>query len=204
MTRIFKSALLAATAAASIAATPALAADSSVLVVDFDQLFQNSTAGQSGSQQIKAKYNGLVQQHQNVLKTAVNSYNAQVEAIKKATKPGARPTPTPALEQAGQRVQQEQETLQQIQGEVNEVAAYVRSQIIDHARPIAEQIRAERKASVVISKDSALASDPQSDITGTLLQRLNSAFTTPSITLPQAPAAAPAATTQPAKKPQGR
>lgn len=206
MTKMLKSALFAATAALTFAAPAfvAAAADTSVLTVDVDQMFAQSAAGKSGSQQISAKYNPVLQQRQAALNSSVQSYNAQVEAIKKAAKPGTQPTPTPALQQAGERVQQGQAAMQDLQDEVNQVAGYVKSQIIERARPVAEQIRAERKAAAVISKDSALASDPANDITTALIQRLDTAFPTPSITPPQQPAqggAAPAAT---GPKPAGR
>jgi Skp family chaperone for outer membrane proteins len=200
MTKMFKSAMLAATAAASFVAVPALAADT--LVVDFDQVFSNSAAGKSATSQIQAKYQPMGQQRKAAFDSAVAQYNAQVEAVKKAAKPGTQPQPTPALQQAGERVQQAQDNAEQLNQEVNQVVSYVRSQIIDHARPVAEQIRAERKASVVVSKDGTLASDPAADITTTLIQRLDTAFPTASIVLPQQPgAAAPAANT---KAPTGR
>lgn len=203
MTKMFKSAMLAATAALSFAAVPALAADAgATLVVDFDQVFQNSAAGRSATSQIQAKYQPLGTQRKAAFDSAVAAYNAQVEAVKKATKPGTQPTPTPALQQAGERVQQAQDQAEQLNQEVNQVVGYVRSQIIDHARPVAEQIRAERKASVVISKDAALASDPANDITSALTQRLDTAFPTASIVLPQQPAGA-AAPANP-KAPAGR
>ncbi len=202
MTKMFKSALLAATTVVSFAAVPALA-DGSVLTVDFDQLFQNSAAGKSGSQQLSAKYNPILQQRQTTLQTAAQAYNAQVEAIKKAAKPGTQPTATPALQQAGQRAQQAQEDVQEVEQEVNQLAGYVRQQIIEKARPLAEQIRAERKAAAVISKDAALASDPANDVTTTLVQRLDASFTTPSIVPPQ-PAGPATTTPSNPKAPQGR
>lgn len=205
MTKMFKSAMLAATAAMSFAAVPALAADAgATLVVDFDQVFQNSAAGRSATSQIQAKYQPLGAQRKAAFDSAVAAYNAQVEAVKKATKPGAQPTPTPALQQAGERVQQAQDSAEQLNQEVNQVVGYVRSQIVDHARPVAEQIRAERKASVVISKDAALASDPANDITSALVQRLDTAFPTASITPPQQPAAGAAAAPANPKAPTGR
>jgi Skp family chaperone for outer membrane proteins len=205
MTKMLKSAMLAATAAVSFAAVPALAADASgtTLVVDFDQVFQNSAAGKSGSSQIQAKYAPLGQQRKAAFDNAVTAYNAQVEAIKKATKPGAQPQDTPARQQAADRVQQAQDSAEQLNQEVNQVMSYVRSQIVDHARPIAEQIRAERKAAVVIPKDGVLASDPADDVTTTLTQRLDTAFPTVSIVLPQQPAAQQAAPANP-NAPQGR
>lgn len=199
MTKLFKSALLAATAAASFVAVPALA-DSSVLVVDFNQVFQNSAAAQSGTSQLRTKYDARLTQLRNAFNSSATSYNSQVEAAKKVAKPN---TPLPpatqqSLQQAGERAQQAQDQLQQLQDEVNQTASYVRSQIVDKAGPVAEQIRAERKAGVVISKEAALASDPANDITSTLIQRLNTAFPTPSITPPAQPAGAPATSTAPA------
>lgn len=205
MTKMFKSAMLAATAAMSFAAVPALAADAgATLVVDFDQVFQNSAAGRSATSQIQAKYQPLGAQRKAAFDSAVAAYNAQVEAVKKATKPGAQPTPTPALQQAGERVQQAQDSAEQLNQEVNQVMGYVRSQIVDHARPVAEQIRAERKATVVIPKDGVLASDPAADITSTLVQRLDTAFPTASIVLPQQPAGGAAAAPANPKAPTGR
>jgi len=204
MTKIFKSALFAATAAVSLVAVPALAAESgAVLNVDVDQMFQNSAAGKSGSQQLSAKYNPVLQQRQTELNTAITTYNAQVTALKAATKPGAQPQPTPAFLQARDRVQAAQDAVQEVEQGVNQLAGYVRTQIIDHARPVAEQIRAERKATAVIAKDSALAADPANDITSTLVQRLDASFTTPSITPPQQAAGTPAPSTS-SKPTQGR
>jgi Skp family chaperone for outer membrane proteins len=204
MTKMFKSAMLAATAAVSFTALPALAADTgATLVVDFDQVFQNSAAGKSASAQISAKYQPIGAQRKAAFDSAVATYNAQVEAVKKAAKPGTEPQATPALQAAGQRVQAAQDSAEQLNQEVNQVVGYVRSQIIDHARPVAEQIRGERKASVVISKDAALASDPAADVTTALIQRLDTSFPTASIVLPQQPAGQPAAPSNP-RAPAGR
>ena len=99
-----------------------------------------------------------------------------------------------------------EQALQEVQQEVNQAAAYVRQQIIEHAGPVAEQIRAERKAAIVMSKDATLASDPAADVTTTLVQRLDASFPTPSIVVPQQGAAPAAATTTPGnpKATQGR
>ena len=173
-----------------------------MLTVDVDQMFQNSAAGKSGSQQLSAKYNPILQQRQTELNTAITAYNAAVTTLKAATKPGAQPQPTPAFLQARDRVQAAQDAVQEVEQGVNQLASYVRTQIIDHARPVAEQIRGERKATAVIAKDSALASDPANDITSTLVQRLDASFTTPSITPPQQAATlAPSTSSKPT---QGR
>jgi Skp family chaperone for outer membrane proteins len=207
MTKLVKSAMLAAVAAASFG-TPALAASSSdagVLVVDFNAVFQNSAAGRSGTQQLQTKYQAQLQQRQQAANAAAQSFETQRGALKQgAPVPAATQT---QLQQSLQRAQQAQASAQQLGEEVNVVANYVRQQIIDRAGPVAEQIRAERKASVVISKDAALASDPQADVTTLLVQRLDAAFPTPSIVLPQqgaAPAGARPGVTQGRPAMQGR
>ena len=200
MTKLFKQALLVATAAASFAG-PAMAADSSILVVDFQKIFSDSAAAKSGTTQLRTKYDGLLGQKRTTFQTAATAYNTQVQSAQATVKPN---TPIPpatqqALQAAGQRAQAAQQDLQELQEDVNEAAGYVRQQIIQRATPIAEQIRGERKAQAVLAKESVLANDPSTDITATVIQRLDAAFTTPSITPPQQAAAPAATSTQPAR-----
>jgi Skp family chaperone for outer membrane proteins len=188
--KMFKSLICAA--ALSGMAAPALAAsDPGVLVIDFEQLLTTSAAAQSGTSQLRTKFDGQTASLRTTYSTAVQTYQAQANAAK-AAKAGT--PPSPALQQAAQRVEQLQQQAQSLNAQISQATSYVRDQIVDHARPIAEQIRAERKAAVVISKGSVLASDPNADITGVVMQRLNTAFPQPSIIPPQQPApAAPAA-----------
>jgi len=190
MSKLFRG-LICAVALSGVAAPALAASDPSVLVVDFDQVLSSSAAAQSGTTQLRAKFDPQTTSLRTAYSSAVQTYQTQANAAKSA-KPG---TPAPAaLQQAAQRVEQLQQQAQNLNAQLNEAASYVRSQIVDHVRPIAEQIRAERKASAVISKGSVLASDPNSDITGVLMQRLNASFPQPSITPPAQPAsAAPAA-----------
>jgi Skp family chaperone for outer membrane proteins len=177
-------------AAMASAVAPALAASAAapgVLVVDVDQLLSSSAAAQSGTTQLRAKFDPQTTSLRTAYTSAIQAYNAQAAAAKQA-KPGT--PPSPALQQAAQRLQQTQQQAQALNAQIEQSAGYVRQQIIEHVRPIAEQIRAERKASVVIAKGSALASDASGDITSTLIQRLNVSFPQPSITPPQRPAAA--------------
>jgi len=179
-------ALLAATAA------PALAAGD-VLTVDFNKVFTDSNAAKSGTQQLHAKYDTLMQQRATAFQTAAQAFQTlqtQVQAIKAPAKP--TPAQESSLQQAYQRAGAAQESAQQLDQEVQAVGRYVQSQIVDHVAPIAEQIRAERKADVVVSKNSLLASDPAADITAVVIQRLDTAFPNPSITLPAQQAPAPA------------
>jgi Skp family chaperone for outer membrane proteins len=180
--------LLAATAA------PALAAGS-VLTVDFNKVFSDSNAAKSGTSQLHAKYDAQMQQRGAAFQTAAQAYQTlgtQLQAIKAPAQP--TPAQRTAFQQAAERAQAAQDNAQQLEQEVQNVGRYVQSQIVDHVAPIAEAIRAERKADVVVSKNSLLASDPAADITAVVIQRLDAAFPNPSITLPtQQPAAAPAA-----------
>jgi Skp family chaperone for outer membrane proteins len=167
-------------------AMPALAVDPAVLVVDFDQVLASSAAAQSGTSQLRAKFDPQTASLRTAYATAVQAYNVQANAAKQA-KPGT--PPSPALQQAAQRVEQTQQQVQAFNQQVSQATSYVRTQIIDHARPIAEQIRAQRKALVVIPKGEVVTSDPSADITGAVIQQLNRSFLQPSITPPQQPAA---------------
>lgn len=168
------------------AAMPAhAAAEAGALVVDFDQILSTSAAAQSGTTQLRAKFDPQGASLRASYTAAAQAYQTQANAAKSA-KPGT--PPSPALQQAARRVEQLQQQAQALNQQISQSAAYVRQQIVDHAKPIAEQIRAEHKASVVIAKGSTLASDPSADITAALMQRLNSSFPQPSITPPQQPA----------------
>jgi Skp family chaperone for outer membrane proteins len=183
----------AAAALLAAAAAPALSAGV-VLTVDFNRVFQDSAAAKSGTSQLHAKYDTQLQQRNTAYQSAVQAYNTAAGAVQ-AVKAPAQPTPAQinAARQAGERAQAAQDSLGQIDQEVQTVGRYVQQQIVEHVTPIAEQIRAERKADVVVPKGSVLAADPSGDITALVLQRLDSSFPNPSITLPaqQAPAQSP-------------
>ncbi len=209
MTKLFAPALAAAVAVSALAAPAIAASDPAVLVVDFNRVFSESAAAKSGTSQLQAKYNGTLQQRRAAFQSAAQSYNSQVESARKTIKPGTAvpPATQQALQQAGQNAQAAQQQLQDLQEDVNEAAGYVRNQIIERSTPIAEQIRAERKAAVVVDKGQTLASDPADDVTSTLIQRLDASFTTPGIVPPQpAQGAAPTTAAQPGARPapQGR
>ena len=180
---------LSAAAALLVAAAPAFAAGT-VLTVDFNKVFTDSNAAKSGTTQLHAKYDTLLQQRASAFQTAAQAFQTlqnQLQAIKAPAKP--TPAQESSLQAAYQRAGQAQEAAQQLDQEVQAVGRYVQSQIVEHVTPIAEQVRAERKADVVMSKNSLLASDPASDVTAVVIQRLDAAFPNPSITLPQQQAA---------------
>ncbi len=200
--RIFlKAALIAATlSTATIAVAPALAdASGPVLSVDVARVFTDSAAGKSGNAQIRAKYEAQLQAANTSFNSAATSYNAQVEAARKVAKPDGTipPVNQQSLQRAQQAVQQADQNLSRMQDEVNAVGGYVQRQILERVTPLSEQVRAERKASLVVPRGSVLAVDPTGDITATVIQRLDQQLPTVSIALPQqggAAAARPATT----------
>jgi Skp family chaperone for outer membrane proteins len=184
--------LSAAAALLLATAAPALAGD--VLTVDFSRVFGESAASKSGVTQLHAKYDAAIQQRNAAFNTAAQTFQTQQAAVQ-AIKAPAQPTQVQinAYRQAGERAQAAQDALNQLDQEVQTVQRYIQSQIVDKVGPIAEAIRTERKADVVVPKGSVLAADPAGDVTSIVIQRLDAAFPNPSIVLPQqaAPAAGP-------------
>ena len=196
MKTMFKAALAATMlAGASLAPHSAFAqAAGGALFVDINRVYAESAAGRSGQAQIKAKYEANLRTAAASFNAAAAAYNVQVEAAKKVLKPdGTLPDVNQrALGDAQQKLQAADDNLNRLQGEVNNVGRYVQSQVLEKTLPIAEQVRAERRAPAVLAKGSVLASDPAGDVTPTVIQRLNAKLATVSIVLPQenAPAAA--------------
>ena len=177
-------------AAALLAATAAPAFAASVLTVDFNKVFSDSAAAKSGTSQLHAKYDTQIQQRNTALQTAAQAFQAQQNSLQ-AIKAPAKPTDAQinAYRQAGERAQAAQDAREQLDQEVQTVGRYIQSQIVQRVTPIAEQIRNERKAEVVVPAGSVLASDPANDVTALIIQRLDAAFPNPSITLPTQQAA---------------
>lgn len=182
-----------ALAIASAAAPSALFAQAApvTLTVDVQKLFTDTASAKSGQAQIKAKYETNLNSAVTAYNSSATALNTQVEAARKLQKPDGSLPPASqklvgdaqnAYQAAGQR-------LEGMQNEVNEVGRYVQSQILRGAQPVIEQIRAERKASIIVPKGSTLASDPTGDVTPTVVQRLDATLKTVSIALPQQPAA---------------
>jgi Skp family chaperone for outer membrane proteins len=206
MKTLIKSAGLAIALSAAVLPTAASAQSASILVVDIARLFSDSAAAKSATSQIKAKYEGNLNTANTAYNTAVTTLNTQIEAARKLQKPdGSLPAASQtavgnaqtAYNQAGQR-------FEALQNEVSTVQRYVQSQILRGAEPVIEQVRNERKAAIVVPKNGTLANDAATDITSTVVQRLDQSLKTVSINLPQQPAAGGAPAAAPAAQPQGR
>ena len=197
MRTFLKAALFAATVStAAIGAAPALAdASGPVLSIDVARIMTDSAAGKSGNAQLVAKYQPAVQAANTTFNSAATSYNAQVTAAQKLVKPDGSipPVNQQSLQRAQQAVQQADSNLSRLQDEANAVNSYIQRQILEKVVPIAEQVRTERKASLVVPRGSVLAVDPTGDVTTTVIQRLDQQLPTVSIALPQQQAGAPAA-----------
>lgn len=189
MRTFLKAAMLAATlSTAAISASAAFADPTGpVLSVDIARVFTDSAAGKSGNAQIRTKYEGALQGANTSFNSAATSYNAQVEAARKVAKPDGSipPVNQQSLQRAQQAVQQADSSLSRMQDEVNAVGSYVQRQILEKVTPLAEQVRGERKAALVVPRGSVLAVDPTGDITAVIIQRLDQQLPTVSIALPQ-------------------
>ncbi len=211
MKTTYKAALAAAVFAAGAIVAPQVAMAQSTLTVDVATLYRDSVAAKSGGAQIEAKYGDRAKTLQANLQTAYKAFNDQVALARKAVKPDGTlpPADQEAFEKARKNAADAQQAFDDLRQELNDVNQYVQYQIFDKVGPIAEKIRKDRKAEIVIPRNVVLAFDPASDITPGVLQQLNATITTVSITPPAqgaAPAAAPAATptTPPKSQPQSR
>lgn len=183
---------------ATTAATPVLAqATGGILTLDLDRLYTESAAGKSAQAQMQTRYNGANQQAQAAFNAARTTYETQIAAAQKLVGPSGDASKLPpatrqSLGQAQDRLEEARNQALQVQQAVQASAALVRDEINQQVVPIAEQVRAERKAAVVAVRGSMLAADPASDITSVVLPRLDAKVATVPIVPPQAPAAAPA------------
>lgn len=213
-----------AAVAALLAATVASPAFAQMLTVDIERLYSDSAAAKNAQQQMVTRYQGPQQQANTAFEQARTAYQTQVQAAQKAIGPNGDPSKLPpatqqALGQAEDRLGQARNQALAVQQAIQDSAAYVREQIIQAVVPLAEQVRAERKAQAIAPKGTLLASDPAADVTSVILPRLDQRLATVQIARPQqAPAApspaagapatgapaAPAAPAAPRPQPQGR
>ena len=178
-------------------------ASAQTLIIDTDKVFTDTDAGKSGINQIKGKYEERVAKANANFTSAVTTWNTQAEAAQKLPKGAPLPAATEnALKQARQTLNDAQANNDAVRQELQNVQQYVQSQIAEVLVPVVEKIRADRKASVVLTRGSVVAFDPANDITPTAIQEVNKKLTTVSIILPPPPTQAVpgAAPAQPGKQ----
>lgn len=215
MTKMIKTAAIAALLSCAAASPVFAQATGGVLTVDLDKLYTDSLAGKNGQQQLTGRYQAPNQQLLSAAQTAQTAYDSQLDAARKVVGPNGdasklTPAARQSLGEAQDRLQEAQGNLMRLRQAVQETAAYVRDQINQAALPLIEQVRVAHHASVVLPRNVMLAFDPSTDVTAEVLPRLDAALKTVSIDPPQAQnqaapsVAAPAASGPQRPAPRGR
>jgi Skp family chaperone for outer membrane proteins len=212
MISTFKRAAIAALLSVAITSPViAQAATGGILTLDIERLYADSAAAKNAQAQMITRYQGPQQQANTAFETARNTYQTQVTAAQKLIGPSGDPSKLPpatqqALGSAEDRVGEARNQALAVQQAIQDSAAYVREQIIQAVVPIAEQVRAERKAALLVPRGTVLAADPAGDVTAVILPRLDQRLTAVQIVRPQptAPAAGAPAAAAPKPQPQGR
>lgn len=192
MKTIFKAATLAALALGTATALPtaafaqAAAAQTSIIVVDMDRVGADSAAGKSGQTQLKAKVDSLQARG----KSLADQLRSEEEALLKARQAN---TMAPEAFQAKVKDLQTKQNnarteLGNRENELQRSQAAVRQQIFNAVGPIIQAVMRERGASIVLTRDAALAVAPTLDVTAEVIRRLDAALPRVNAT---APAAAP-------------
>ena len=212
--RMIKKGALIAALVAGTAAVPAFAQGAGgVLTIDMDRLLGDSAAAKSAQTQLTTRFQATQNQVNTELQTSGQALQTQQNAIRTALGGTQDVSKVPqatqqAFAQAQQRFENARQSALQLQQAVSDSQNYARDQIIAAVVPIAEAVRAERRAAIVLPRGGALAADPALDVTTVVLPRLDAQLKTVAIAPPQAaaPAAgapAPAApATTPARRPQ--
>ena len=154
----------------------------SALIVDTDNLMQNCNACRTANSQLVSQANAL-QTRRNTLASQFDTESKAIDTEAKALngKPAG-----PALKAKAQslqtREQQAQDELQNAADELRSTQAHVQQQVGEKIVQIAEQLRAQRRAAIVLSKSSTIASDGAADVTNEVLAALNQQLPTVSVT----------------------
>lgn len=196
-----KKTLLLAAISATLAAVPAAVqaqAAPGILVVDTDTILQTCTACRAAASQLQSQQSAIETRRNSLagqFQTEAQSIDAEAKAL--GTK-----TPGPALKAKAQALQtREDQAQQELQNSVDSLkstAAHVQQQVAQKLIQVVDQVRAQRRASIVLSKNATLANDPSLDVTSEVLAAVNQQLPSVSVTpLPQQQSA-------PAGQPQGR
>lgn len=188
---------IAAAAGALAIAGPAQAQQRpAILVVDTDRVLNECTACKAAATQLQ----GQVQQGRTRAQQLETSLKPEAEALEKSVQALGGKQPDQALQARiaafRQKQQQGATELSNRENTIQSTQAHVQQQIGRRLVQIVEQSRARRQASIVVAKQSTLASDTAADITGEVLAALNQQLPSVSVTpLPQQ---------QQQNRPQGR
>jgi Skp family chaperone for outer membrane proteins len=158
----------------------------SILVVDTDRILNECTACKAAGTQLQSQ----VQQGRTRAQQLEASLKTEADALEKAVKALGGKQPDAALQARIAAFRQKQQAgsteMSTKESTIQSTQAHVQQQIGTKIVAIVEQSRARRQASVVVTKASALATDPAIDITGEVLAALNQQLPSVSVTpLPQ-------------------
>jgi outer membrane protein len=187
--------LLTALAGLALPAAVNAQARGGIIVVDTDQIMKTCTACTAATAQLQQREQTLrtrAQTLQQQLQTEGKPLQDAVEALKGKQPDAALQGRISAFQTKQRNASQE---LENSQRQLQSTAANVQQQIGARLIQIVEQVRARRGAALAVSKDATLANDSAGDVTSEVLQALNSALPSVSVTpLPQ----------QQQQQPQGR
>ena len=196
-----KKTLLFAAISTALVAAPAVVhaqAATGILIVDTDSVMQSCTACASARAQLESQANAL-QARRNTL---AGQFQTEAQSIDTEAKALGTKAPGPALKARAQALQtkedQAQQELQNSAATIQSTQAHVQQQIGEKLVQVVEQVRAQRRAAIVLSKNATLANDPGLDVTSEVLAALNQQLPSVSVTpMPQQQQ-------QPAGQTQGR
>jgi outer membrane protein len=185
---------------AALAQRNAAAAGPDILIVDTGRVFNECTACRAAQTQLQTQVTTL-QQRRNTLAQQLQTEGAPIQTAVNALN-GKQPDAalTARITAFQTRQNQAEQELQRSGATLESTQAHVNQQIGNRFGPIVEQLRATRRAAVVMSKNGTLANDPALDITNDVLTQLNQQLPSVSVTpMPQ-----PAAPAQQQQQPPGR
>ena len=177
----------AAAAGALAVAAPAQAQQRpAILVVDTDRILNECTACRAAATQLQ----GQVQQGRTRAQQLETSLKPEAESLEKAVRALGAKQPDAALQARiaafRQKQQQGAAELSNRENTIQSTQSHVQQQIGRRLVQVVEQSRARPQASIVVAKQSTLASDTAADITGEVLAALNQQLPSVSVTpLPQ-------------------
>jgi Skp family chaperone for outer membrane proteins len=161
-----------------------------IVVVNIDEVFQESAAGKAAQTELKTRLDGI----QARLASLRTSFGAEEQTLAKSQ---PAQNATPAIIQAWQakvkdytaRKTQAEQELQKRDQDFQASRQYVLKQINDGAQPIITQIMKERGASIAIPETATFQHAASIDVTADVIARLDKALPRVSSTAPVAPAA---------------
>ena len=195
MNKLIISAALAASAIALPTAASAQAAGQ-ILIVDSERILGDCNACKAATTQLQQKQDTMrtrAQQLQQELQAEGKPLQAAVEALNGKDPGPALKAKITAFQTKEKNAQAELESSQRtLQSTVQNVQQQIAGKLVT----IVEQVRATRRAAIVLNKNSTMANDSTIDVTGEVLASLNQQL--PSVTVAPLPQQAQQ------QQPQGR